>query len=100
MVGNRICQPDLSICQSPTVSHWVNNLRFLNRRYGLVTRNYARLRPIRAFLRPDESPVCMMAELDSRTRRSERCQLVEEEVFSRARLMESLCTACEGGKTH
>ena len=29
MVGNRICQLDLSICQFPTVSHWVINLRCL-----------------------------------------------------------------------
>jgi len=28
MVGNRICQPDLSICQFPTISHWVINLRW------------------------------------------------------------------------
>jgi len=58
----------------------------------LVAYNYAFLRPIRVFLHPNISPVSLMAELDTSTRRSEGYQLIEEEAYPRARLMKSLCT--------
>ena len=65
-------------------------------RYGFATPRYACLRPIRAFLYQDASPV--LATASQRRPRHlheayKRMYTIEEEVHACARLMESLCIA-------